>query len=285
MASALGRTGPWALGVAIWVGAVACVGGGGLPIEEAVHCSNRLCPTGQGPRKGQFELASSTARLLSVQAAERTESVLQKQSRLRFQLFVPEGYVSSRPAGLLVYISADPSGRVPSSWKRVLRERNLIWVGPRDAGNRQPPARRVALALLALRVAHLRYRLDPERIYIGGFSGGGKIAGIVSARHPQLFKGTFFSCGAPVWRAASRDKLAASRSNRHDFVSGTQDLALELTKRAYRSYRRAGLRDSKLIVVGGMGHENPGAGKFARVLRYLDARPRRTPAGPRPQRP
>jgi hypothetical protein len=54
------------------------------------------------------------------------------------------------------------------------------------------------------------------------------------------------------------------------FVSGTEDFKLAATARVYRNYKKAGIEDSKLIVVDGMGHELPDAETFDRAMDFLD---------------
>jgi hypothetical protein len=60
------------------------------------------------------------------------------------------------------------------------------------------------------------------------------------------------------------------KENRYVFVSGTEDFKLAATARVYRNYKKAGIEDSKLIVVDGMGHELPDAETLDRALDFLD---------------
>ena len=47
---------------------------------------------------------------------------------------------------------------------------------------------------------------------------------------------------------------------------------LDRTKIAYRRYRKAGIENSKLMVIKNMGHRNPDRHDFARAVLYLDSR-------------
>ena len=61
--------------------------------------------------------------------------------------------------------------------QRFLREAcaksGFILAGPRAAGNRCPIRKRVRIVLDVLDDVRRRYRTDPDRTYIAGFSGGG----------------------------------------------------------------------------------------------------------------
>ncbi|RMF13485.1 MAG: hypothetical protein D6758_13090, partial [Gammaproteobacteria bacterium] len=86
-------------------------------------------------------------------------------------------------AGLLVYIPATPAGAVPDRWKRVLAEKNLIWVGANRSGNTVHVQRRALFALMGVRVIESRIAVDTNRIYLTGLSGGGKMASMVATDH------------------------------------------------------------------------------------------------------
>jgi len=54
------------------------------------------------------------------------------------------------------------------------------------------------------------------------------------------------------------------------FLSGTEDFKLAATARVYRLYKKAGIENSKLIVVEDMGHELPDAANFEKALGFVD---------------
>jgi len=60
-------------------------------------------------------------------------------------------------------------------WAAVLERRSLIFVSAENSGNEANILdRREPLALLAAHNIMQRFRVDPERIYVGGFSGGSR---------------------------------------------------------------------------------------------------------------
>ena len=60
------------------------------------------------------------------------------------------------------------------------------------------------------------------------------------------------------------------KANRYVFLTGTYDQALRSTERAYRGFRKAGVGQSKLMVIHKMTHRNPKKRDFRRAIEYLD---------------
>ncbi len=113
-----------------------------------------------------------------------------------FQFYVPESYDGDEPYGLFVWVSPTPFGgfRNPEIG-RVLAENNLIWVGANNSGNGRWGWYRVAFALDAVHNASELYSIDPERVYVAGYSGGGRISSQASMLYPDVFRGGFFVYG------------------------------------------------------------------------------------------
>jgi hypothetical protein len=221
---------------------------------------------------GHRVLASTFVELAGESTAGQVESVLLPHENIQWQMYVPSTYDRARPAGLLVYVSPTQSGEIPAGWSEVLDRHNVIWIAADRSGNNEPVARRILLALLAPTAARKHYAIDAERIYISGLSGGGKTASMIATDQAQLFRGGIYNCGVEVWDSDEPLRLDLMRQNRYVFVTGTYDQALEPTKRAYRAYRKAGVENSKLMVIRHMTHRNPDSYEFEEALQYLDAR-------------
>ncbi len=215
---------------------------------------------------------TSTLAELAGESASNVESVLPPHENIEWQMYVPPTYDRDTPAGLLVYVSPTQSGAIPHGWSEVLDRHNLIWISADRSGNNESVARRILLALLATTAARKNYAIDAERIYISGLSGGGKTASMIATDQAQLFRGAIYNCGVEVWDSDEPLRLDQMRRNRYVFVTGTYDQALEPTKRAYRAYRRAGVENSRLMVIRHMTHRNPDSYEFEEALQYLDAR-------------
>jgi predicted esterase len=221
---------------------------------------------------GSQVLALTLSDLLSESAARQVEPVIPANETIEWQAYVPPTYDPARPAGLLVYVSPTQSGEIPRGWSDILDRHNLIWIAADRSGNSEHVARRVLLALLATAAAGKQYVLDPERIYISGLSGGGKIASMVATDQASLFRGAIYNCGVEMWDSDVPHRLEDMRQNHYVFVTGTYDQALEPTKKAYRAYKRAGVENAKLMVIRHMTHRNPDAYDFEEALKYLDSR-------------
>jgi hypothetical protein len=240
----------------------------------ACFCSSAASDVADKPsRTGYFALEFSPQELLGEQGAAAAADILRSDDNLGWQLFVPEGYDPSKPAGVVVYVSPTPKGGPPSAWRESLASKNLIWIGANGAGNRVAVGKRMFLAMLAPKVLERDYRLDPMRIYVAGFSGGGKAASRVSIASPELFRGGIYIAGAEAWGTTTPPpKLALIQQNRHVFLTGSDDFNEDLTRRVYAAYRNAGVENCELIVVRKMGHELPRSSVFVRAIDYLDSR-------------
>lgn len=221
---------------------------------------------------GHRILTSTLVELAGESTAAQVESVLSPHETIDWQMYVPPTYDRETPAGLLVYVSPTQSGEIPRGWVEVLDRHNIIWIAADRSGNNELVARRILLALLAPTAARKHYAIDAERIYISGLSGGGKTASMIATDQAQLFRGAIYNCGVEVWDADEPLRLEQMRQNRYVFVTGTYDQALEPTKRAYRAYRKAGVENSKLMVIRHMTHRNPDSYEFEEALQYLDDR-------------
>ncbi len=222
------------------------------------------------PRLGAFQISRTLAEVVGEPAAAGLASVWPPDRAIRWDVVVPERYDPGVPAGLLVYISPTPSGRIPSRWDRVLAERNLIWVSANRAGNSVNVQRRALFAVIAPALIRRDYAVDPDRIYVSGLSGGGKMASMVATDHAHLFRGAIYNCGVTFWDRHPPRRFEQIRANRYVFITGEHDQALRPTRRAHGRYLEAGVTGVKLMVIPGMGHENPAPKALAEAIDFLD---------------
>jgi len=113
--------------------------------------------------------------------------------------------------------------------------------------------------------------LDPARRYIGGMSGGGKMASQVLTLFPGFFDGALCIVGAdPIKPATERAPQLAGK--RVVFMTGNKDFnhydVLEVHKRLLES----GLAHSFLMDLDGFGHQYPDAHQLDAALELLDPR-------------
>jgi pimeloyl-ACP methyl ester carboxylesterase len=117
-------------------------------------------------------------------------------SKEKFVVYVP----STKPAsgyGLFVFVPPWDDARIPPTWTDVFDQAGMIYVGAIDSGNdANPIGRREPLALLAYANMIARYPIDPSRVYVGGFSGGSRIAMRLALAYPDVFRGAFLNSGS-----------------------------------------------------------------------------------------
>lgn len=122
-----------------------------------------------------------------------------------FWVVAPDSYQSSDGGepewGLFVWISPTPSGSPPNDdTVAVLEESRLLWVGAADSGNQRTTWHRIALALDGAHNMRRYYEIDPERVYVGGYSGGGRTATALTLLFSDVFRGGLFFYGTEFYR-------------------------------------------------------------------------------------
>ena len=114
----------------------------------------------------------------------------------QFVVYVPAA-APSQGYALLVFVPPWEEATVPPKWISALDHHGMIYVSAANSGNDADVLdRRVPLALLAAQNIIKRYPIDPQRIYIGGFSGGSRVAERIALGYPDLFHGTLLMAGS-----------------------------------------------------------------------------------------
>jgi predicted esterase len=103
----------------------------------------------------------------------------------------PGGY------SLLVFVPPWREAAVPRQWLSTLERHGVIYVSAANSGNEADVLdRREPLALLAAANIMQRYQVDPARVYVGGFSGGARVALRIALGYPDVFSGVFLDAGS-----------------------------------------------------------------------------------------
>jgi len=224
------------------------------------------------PRTGFVNIVMSPAELLGADAANSLNHILLADQKVEWRMYVPHDYDAATPPGVLVFISSIDWGGIPAEWKPVMDAHNLIWISPSLAGGSAPVQERIIKSIIAPRAAAIDYAVDSERVYIAGFSDGGKIANLVQAADPVTFKGGIYICGALFWGDKTPARLDLMRSNRHVFVRGCFDPKEREVKGVYDEYREAGFEDTRLITVQTRRQRLPQPQYVDQAIRYLDGK-------------
>ena len=242
-------------------------------ILTALLAGARADETKDGPRTGFFRKSMTTVELLGTEGAKSVANVLEPDEKLEWQLYVPHSYDSSRPAGVLVFISPSASwSGSRKSYNDLLEEKNLIWAGVLRAGDATPLNERMMKSLLTPIVLSQDYALDPDRIYVGGYWGGAHVAMLLATGKPGLFKGGMFVGNAIFWGDETPPEIDVIRQNRYTFIAGSIDDGITTVRRIAGLYKDAGVVNTKLIIMPNERREMPGPLYLGEALDYLDQR-------------
>jgi predicted esterase len=207
-----------------------------------------------------------------------------------FEVYVPDCYDSNTPFGLLVWISPLTDGGIKryQGSKQLMDKHKLIWVGANNSGNDTGTyKRRIPLALDAAYNMQKLYNIDPNRVYVAGLSGGGRVAIITAIHHSDVYDGGIFIIGANYWESMAvpgensyfrvgspRPQPAILRKakifGRYVLITGDTDgNRLQMHTYYEKGFSKC-LNNVLYIQVPGMGHEVPPAEEFEKALEYVD---------------
>ena len=189
---------------------------------------------------------------------------------LSWEVVLPRGLEKDEARGIFVYVSPTESGSMPPRYQEIINEEKLIWIGANASGNSHNSARRVLLGLLARHIASGYAPIDSSRMYLSGFSGGGRVASMMMWEYPDSFNGAIFFSGVNSWKRKNEDFLPKLQNKRLVFLTGSRDFNEKDTKTAFTKYQRKGIKNSTYLSILGHGHSLPTAKWFARSIQYLD---------------
>jgi predicted esterase len=203
-----------------------------------------------------------------------------------FSLYVPPAYdPEGEPYGVVVWVSAFDDGAIPAELRPVFDERRLIWIGPHNAGNRRHLFPRAGLVLDAALNVERSYSVDPDRIFVSGLSGGGRMAAMHAVVYPEVFAGGFPIIGVttylnvapesnpgqlvPQFARPSSDMLDRAKRQPLVIMTGSGDFNREECRATAAAYEQDGFTALHLLDIDGMGHEMPSVEDFGRGLDLL----------------
>ena len=203
----------------------------------------------------------------------------------RFVVYVPEGAPPPRGYGLLVFIPPWPEASLPKDWPPVLDRHGVIFVSAANSGNDAGLLdRRIPLALLGYENIRRRYPLDADRLYVGGLSGGSRVALRVALAYPDLFRGALLNAGsdpigdngvplppAELFRRFQASTRIVYLTGERDEINVHNDLVSEKSLRAWCAF------DLHALTMPRRAHETANAAALERALKELE-KPRSTDA-------
>lgn len=112
-----------------------------------------------------------------------------------FDFYLPEGASEDQLVALFVYIHPNDTFAIPDDWKAFCDRNQVALLVPQSLGNNQPIDRRRGVSLLSTLKLLQTQPIDPERVTILGYSGGGRIASVLALGYPDIFSSCIGICG------------------------------------------------------------------------------------------
>jgi dienelactone hydrolase len=189
-----------------------------------------------------------------------------------YELFVPEDYDPHRAYPLVLHVPAAETSDAWLHWGPVCRRHGAFLAGAHHAGNDggvERPAR-MRTVLDVLDDVRRRFRIDPDRTYITGFSGGGNAAARIAFALPELFGGAAPVCG--IWSLRREPWLRQRVAERLSVAVLTGEVDFnrpEMEVEFFPILREHAVR-SVLRVYPRMGHAYPGDAQLEEVFLWLE---------------
>ncbi|MGH6901060.1 MAG: tetratricopeptide repeat protein, partial [Geminicoccaceae bacterium] len=190
-----------------------------------------------------------------------------------FHLYVPAIEAPPDGWGLVVWIAPiEWGGFQREGLAEVLDRHRLIWVGANRSGNARPVRDRWRLALDAAAGVQELFAVDSRRVYVAGYSGGGRVASHLGPAFPELFRGTLCWFGAdhfhpvpvpdrpgaawppPVSEPPDEILDTVRRESRFLLVTGERDFNRAQTVAVAEHMREDGFDHVELMVIPDADH-------------------------------
>jgi len=191
-------------------------------------------------------------------------------TKQKYDLYLPARKDAKQPVGAIVFVSA---GNDAGGWKAfepACKELGLAFVAVRNAGNDVPPPKRCRIVLDCLDDLRRLVPIDPDRTYLSGFSGGGRMACGIAFALPEHFGGVLpLGAGGdlraePWLRHRAIDRLSAA------LITGTTDFNRgEVERWKGPFWAGIGIR-AKVWTVPNHGHAMPPAATLTEAVKWLD---------------
>jgi len=235
-------------------------------------------------RPAPYSTPKEINRRLGISAGGRASALATE----KFQIVVPGTFSTNLPCGLFVWISPGDTPKIPSTWEAELAKAQMLFVGAYKSGNQRLIWERMSLALGAVFNLSQMYRIDTNRIIIAGFSGGGRVAGMMGIGYPDVFTGAICVCGVSFYtdiQTTTGTKwermfipeanllTRAKSSGRFVLLTGDLDINRDNTHEVWRSgFEREGFLHVRYVESPGLQHALPSAEVFQEALRFVAAK-------------
>jgi len=188
----------------------------------------------------------------------------------RFELYVPASYNAERPAPLILFISPGQKGTGLAQFRALCDREGVLFASPHQAGNQTPGPRRVRIVMDTLDEVRRRYRIDPDRTYIGGFSGGGRIAFAIATALPEYFGGILPVCAGGELRPESWLRQRVIDRLRIALITGEKDFNRGEIERLTQTQLSSVGVNSRVWTASGLGHGIPSDQTLSEAYHWLE---------------
>ena len=206
-------------------------------------------------------------------------------SREHFSYYVPHCEEPASGYRVLVFVPPWQRATLPHAWFAVLDRHATILVTAAASGNEENViGRRIPLALAGYENIAGRFPVDASRVWIGGLSGGSRVAQRIALAYPDLFHGALLNAGSDRFGTPELPFPPAPLLQRVEegtrlvYATGTRDESNLAADRASRdSAQRFCIADLRELPMRNAGHALLDAGTLDRALSALEAE--RSPPG------
>lgn len=185
-------------GAALIAGVGVAAGAAGVTLHDVIAAD--LTPYADNAELLR-RMASPLTRLAEVRRLAASAATLARYplevTSERFLIYQPAAPPPPHGFALLVFVPPWQDARLPPGWAGMLERFGVVFITAARSGNDESPmGRRAPLALLAAAEARRRFPIDPEHVYLGGFSGGSRVALRIALAYPDVFRGVILDAGS-----------------------------------------------------------------------------------------
>ncbi len=180
---------------------------------------------------------------------------------LSFALYLPSSYSSGKKYPLLVFFDPHGAGAFPLGKYRSLASRyGFILAGSNNSKNGLPWDVTGSIADKLMNDLKSRISVDEKRIYLAGFSGGARVAGLAAMTREDVAGMIGCSAGLPADKKITRKFLYIG-------IAGDGDFNLNEMNMVKYSLDRMGFANALMVAEG--GHRWPGEKDMEEAFLWL----------------
>jgi predicted esterase len=191
-------------------------------------------------------------------------------TKQRFELYVPARISPRKPAPLILFISPGQKGTGLTQFRSLCDREGVLFASPHQAGNQTPGPRRIRIVMDTLDEVRRRFSVDPDRTYIGGFSGGGRIAFTIATALPEYFGGIIPVCAGGQLRPESWLRQRVIDRLRVALITGETDFNRGEIERMTQTQLSSVGATSRVWTVARLGHGIPSGKTLSDAFDWLE---------------